>query len=70
MNVAYPELKRGGFSKDELKPLGVWIHDGTWQNYNQHWSCCLAVDKKSPYCKALGYSGEEADYSASYRYSQ
>ena len=51
MNVV--EIFRAGYSKDELKPLGLWAHDGTWQQYNQYWSCCFDLDKKSKFCAPI-----------------
>lgn len=44
------ELLRAGYHKEELKPLGLWPHDGEWQNYNQYWQCCLSLDKQTVYC--------------------
>lgn len=46
------EIIRSGYPKDDLKPLGIWPHDGVFQNYNQYWSCCLSMSKGSVYCQA------------------
>ncbi len=45
-------MLRAGYPKTDLKPLGVWPHDGEWQNYNQYWNCCFSLEKKSQYCAA------------------
>lgn len=47
------EIYRTGFSKDVLKPLGFWKHDGEWQYYNGYWSCCHSLDGESIFCQAL-----------------
>lgn len=47
------ELARSGYSKEELKPVGAWKHDGQWQAYNQYWNCCFSLDKASIYCEPL-----------------
>ena len=47
------EMLRAGFTKDVLKPLGKWEHDGDWQIYNQYWSCCHSLDSESTYCQNL-----------------
>ena len=47
------ELQRGGYTKEELKPEGLWPHDGQWQMYNKYWSCCFGLDKASLYCMQL-----------------
>jgi hypothetical protein len=47
------ELQRAGYTKEELKPVGIWAHDGQWQLYNQYWSCCFSLDKNSVYCSPL-----------------
>ena len=47
------EMRRAGFDKDQLKPLGMWKHDGEWQFYNQYWSCCHSIDATSVYCVGL-----------------
>ena len=51
----YPpeELHRCGFTKDYLKPIGAWKHDGEWQFYNQYWGCCFSLEKNSLYCVPL-----------------
>lgn len=54
------ELQRAGYTKDELKPQGVWPHDGQWQIYNQYWSCCFGLDKASPYCVPLHSSRQNS----------
>ena len=46
------EILRAGYSKAEMKPLGLWPHDGEWQSYNQYWNCCFSLDKKSLHCSA------------------
>ena len=47
------ELARSGYTKEELKPVGAWKHDGEWQSYNQYWNCCFSLDKASIYCEPL-----------------
>jgi hypothetical protein len=44
------DLKRIGYTKDELKPLGSWPHDGNWQTFNQYWDCCFNLDYNSECC--------------------
>ncbi len=48
--IVYLEILRCGYSKNELKPLGLWPHDGEWQHYNQYWSCCFSLNKKGKFC--------------------
>ncbi len=50
--LLHSEMLRAGYPKADLKPLGVWPHDGEWQNYNQYWNCCFSLEKKSQYCAA------------------
>jgi len=47
------EILRAGYLKTELKPLGLFPHDGEWQLYNNYWSCCHDLDKKSKYCASI-----------------
>lgn len=47
------QLVRGGYSKEELKPIGAWKHDGQWQMYNQYWNCCYNLNSNSVYCEPL-----------------
>jgi hypothetical protein len=49
-------LSRAGYTKSELKPLGLWIHDGEWQNYNQYWNCCFSLDKRSKFCNPITHN--------------
>ncbi len=46
----FTELFRAGFTKQELRPIGCWKHDGKWQAYNRYWDCCYELDPKSKYC--------------------
>lgn len=43
-------LVRNGYTKEELKPLFSWPHDGQWQLYNQYWDCCFSLDSNSTCC--------------------
>jgi ribosomal protein L13E len=52
------EILRAGYAKDELKPLGLWPHDGTWHSYNNYWDCCFSLDKKSKFCEPTSYSSK------------
>ena len=47
------EVMRAGYTKEELKPIGCWPHDGQWNNYNQHWTCCQCLDKKRLFCEPV-----------------
>lgn len=44
------ELLRAGYTKNELKPLGAWQHDGVFKSYNQYWDCCFGLDRNTKYC--------------------
>ena len=49
-----PELARAGYSKDQLQPIGAWAHDGTYNSFYSHWSCCQSTDGNSLYCASVG----------------
>jgi hypothetical protein len=44
---------RAGYKKEELKPLGIWPHDGKFQMYNQYWSCCYNIDRTTIFCEQI-----------------
>lgn len=52
-NFSEGEVMRAGFLKEELKPIGCWPHDGQWNSYNQHWTCCQCLDKKISFCEPV-----------------
>ena len=59
------ELHRAGYVKEDLKPHGLWPHDGDWQGYNKYWNCCFDLDKKSIYCTAHGVNSTDGNTGSS-----
>lgn len=52
-NIFLLEILNAGYSKDELKPAGLWPHDGQWQSYNHYWGCCFSLEKNSQFCTPI-----------------